>query len=105
MAFEITPRAMERFRMLASEGKGMPRIEIAPGGCNGFSKKFTVDTRQEDDLSIDLGNGAEVLIDPISHSMLGNSVVDYRTDLQGSYFTIEIPEAASTCGCGVSFSL
>jgi len=105
MAFEITDRAATRFRVLAGEGTGFPRIEIVPGGCNGFSKKFTVDSRQDGDIEIDVGGGTVVLVDPVSHSMLSNSVVDYRTDLQGSYFTIEIPEAASTCGCGVSFSI
>lgn len=105
MALEITERASKQFRMLAAQGKGLPRIEITPGGCNGFSKNFTLDSMQDGDLCVDVGDGCTVLVDPVSHSMLSNSVIDHRTDLQGSYFTIEIPEAASTCGCGTSFSL
>lgn len=105
MAIEITSRAAERFRDLASQGNGYPRIEITPGGCNGFSKNFLLDAPQDGDITMDVGAGVSVLIDPISHSMLANSVVDYRTDLQGSYFTIDIPEASSTCGCGVSFGI
>lgn len=105
MGLEITTRAADRFRTLAGQGKGYPRIEITPGGCNGFSKSFTIGDPQDGDIRVDVGGGCEVLIDPISHSMLSSSVVDFRTDLQGSYFTIEIPEAASTCGCGTSFSL
>lgn len=105
MALEITERAANRFKALASGGHLLPRIEIAAGGCNGFSKRFTMDDRQGDDVGIDIGDGVSVLVDPVSLSMLENSVVDYRTDLQGSYFTIDVPEAASTCGCGTSFSI
>jgi iron-sulfur cluster insertion protein len=105
MALEITDGAAKRFRELSSPPDGFPRIEIAAGGCNGFEKKFTVDRRQDGDMEIDIGGGVVVLIDPVSHSMLANSVVGYRTDLQGSYFTIDIPEASSTCGCGISFSV
>ena len=37
--------------------------------------------------------------------MLENSIVDYKNSVTGSFFTIDIPEAVSNCGCGTSFSL
>ena len=55
-------------------------------------------------MIIDTATGP-VVIDKVSYDLLDNATVDYKTDLAGSYFAIDIPEAASTCGCGTSFSL
>ncbi len=101
----ITDSAATQFKLLIEKTGQLPRVEITAGGCNGFDKKFSMDTRHTDDVEIELSNGVIVLIDPTSHDMLSSSVVDYKTNITGSYFAIDIPEAASTCGCGTSFSL
>jgi iron-sulfur cluster insertion protein len=36
--------------------------------------------------------------------LLAGSEVDYVDDLIGAYFAIKNPNAASSCGCGNSFS-
>jgi iron-sulfur cluster insertion protein len=36
---------------------------------------------------------------------LNGASIDYREDLQGASFVINNPQAASTCGCGSSFSV
>lgn len=105
MAVEITDAAATRFKHLTRDDGKLPRIEITAGGCNGFDKRFSMDLPREDDMRITLPNGVIVLIDELSYLMLSNSKVDFRSGLSGSHFTIEIPEAASTCGCGTSFSL
>lgn len=104
MAVIITDRAAERFKQLGQDGKH-PRVEIAAGGCNGFDKRFSLDTAKEDDIVIQLQNGALIIMDTMTEMLLGNSVIDFKQGLNGSQFTIEVPEAASTCGCGSSFSL
>ena len=104
MPVKLTDKAVERFGQLRAVSHGDPRIEIAAGGCNGFDKRFSFDVRQSDDIVIDTASGP-VIVDPMSYAMLENATVDYRTDLAGAYFSIDIPEAASTCGCGTSFSL
>jgi len=105
MPVKLTDKAIERFGQLRATTAGDPRIEIIAGGCNGFEKRFSwTIVRESNDMVIDTATGP-VIIDSISYDMLDNAVVDYKTDLAGAYFTIDIPEAASTCGCGTSFSL
>ena len=101
----ITDSAVKQFKVLIEQTEKLPRVEIVAGGCNGFDKRFSMDVQQPDDVVLDLSQDVSVLVDPMSFDLLVNSVVDYKTDLTGSYFTIDIPEAASTCGCGSSFSL
>ena len=102
----ITDSAAERFNAMCSTSTVLlPRIEIVSGGCNGFEKRFSFDIAREDDVEFKLSNGSIVLIDLHTFSILDNSVVDYKTTLTGSFFSIEIPEAQSSCGCGASFSL
>jgi len=105
MGVVITDRASAQFDRLRQSRQAIPRIEIRAGGCNGFEKIFTFDDSEAaDDLKIPTTNGM-ILIDPISYAMLDNAIVDYVSDLSGSSFSITIPEATSTCGCGSSFSL
>lgn len=101
----ITDSAATQFKLLIEKTQQLPRVEITAGGCNGFDKKFSMSTKQHDDVEVTLSNGVTVLIDPMSYDMLSSSIVDYKTNITGSFFAIDIPEAASTCGCGSSFSL
>lgn len=101
----ITDSAVKQFKVLIEQTEKLPRVEIVAGGCNGFDKRFSMDIQQPDDVVLELSHGVSVLVDPMSFDLLVNSIVDYKTDLTGSYFTIDVPEAASTCGCGSSFSL
>lgn len=106
MTVTITESAADQFKKITADTKLLPRVEISAGGCNGFDKKFSMDTvAKPDDIQIQLSNGVVVLIDEMSYTMLENSKVDYKQGLASSYFYIDIPEAASTCGCGTSFSL
>ena len=49
--------------------------------------------------------GVTVVIDEMSWEYLAGSEIAYKTELIGAYFSIENPNAASTCGCGTSFSI
>jgi iron-sulfur cluster insertion protein len=65
---------------------------------------FTIDEEQnEDDFEIPSGS-ISVLVDSISAQYLQNASIDYVEDLSGSQFKISNPNAATTCGCGSSFS-
>ena len=50
-------------------------------------------------------NGQKVLVDAVSLPFLANAVIDFSDELIGAKFTIENPNATSSCGCGISFSL
>jgi iron-sulfur cluster insertion protein len=99
----ITKEAELRFKQLIIDDK-LPRVEIIAGGCKGFEKKVALDTVETDDIQIQLSNGATIIMDPITHKMLANSIIDFKTSISSSMFHIDIPEAISTCGCGTSFT-
>lgn len=81
------------------------RVYIQGGGCSGFQYGFTFDEEiQEGDTEIDK-LGVKLLIDPLSVQYLIGAEIDYREDLSGAQFIIRNPNAATTCGCGSSFSV
>ncbi len=45
------------------------------------------------------------VVDEASLELLTGSEVDYVEDLVGASFQIKNPNAASSCGCGSSFSI
>ena len=103
----LTDRAASRVvKVLAKEPAGSAlRIGVRGGGCSGFQYDFAIDTaRQADDLVIEHG-GATVLIDATSLDFLHGARIDFVDDLIGQAFKIDNPNAASSCGCGVSFSV
>jgi len=81
------------------------RVYISGGGCSGFQYGFTFDeNRAADDFAIDKA-GVTLLVDPLSMQYLAGAEVDYTENLQGAQFVIRNPNAATTCGCGSSFSV
>ena len=46
-----------------------------------------------------------IVVDSMSMQYLTEAVIDYIEDIHGSQFKISNPQAASTCGCGSSFSV
>ena len=46
-----------------------------------------------------------VLVDSMSYPYLVGAQIDYIEDLGGSKFMVNNPNAATTCGCGSSFSI
>ena len=80
------------------------RVYISGGGCSGFQYGFTFDEKIEDGDSQVVNQGVTLVIDPMSVQYLMGAEIDYKEDLQGAQFIIRNPNAATTCGCGQSFS-
>lgn len=81
------------------------RVFVTGGGCSGFQYGFTFDEKVEDgDTRVENG-GVTLLVDPMSVQYLIGAEIDYTEDVQGSQFVIRNPNAATTCGCGNSFSV
>lgn len=81
------------------------RVYISGGGCSGFQYGFSFDeTVQEGDLGVDKA-GVTLIVDPMSYQYLMGAEVDYEESLKGAQFLIRNPNAATTCGCGSSFSI
>ena len=81
------------------------RVFVQGGGCSGFQTGFTLDEDQADDDWNFEQDGVQVLVDSMSGSLLQGATVDYKEDQYGSAFTITGMQAATTCGCGSSFSV
>ena len=81
------------------------RITVLGGGCAGFQYKFDFDNSKKNDDVILKTNKVNILIDNISLNLIKGSKIDYVRELIGSSFKITNPQAASSCGCGTSFSI
>jgi iron-sulfur cluster insertion protein len=81
------------------------RVYVTGGGCSGFQYGFTFDEDVNEDDTMLEKNGVTLLIDSMSVQYLGGAEIDYKEDLSGSQFVIRNPNAATTCGCGSSFSV
>jgi iron-sulfur cluster insertion protein len=80
------------------------RVFVQGGGCSGMQYGFTLDeTQNEDDWDLEV-NGVRVLVDSMSGGYLQGAEIDYRDDTMGASFTINNPNAQTTCGCGSSFN-
>lgn len=83
----------------------MLRVGVDAGGCSGFQYQFDlVEAAASDDLRIER-DGAAALVDEISLVLLKGSEIDFVDELAGAEFRVRNPNARSSCGCGVSFSI
>ena len=102
---KVTERAFERLAEIGAANDGMAlRIAVAGGGCSGFQYDILLDKKNKDDLVLS-GNGQSVVVDSTSLPFLHNAVIDFSEELIGARFTIENPNATSSCGCGTSFAI
>lgn len=105
---QITANAVQKVRALVEEEGNAQlkfRVYVTGGGCSGFQYGFSFDDDvAEDDAQI-AKDGITLLVDPMSYPYLVGAKVDYEEGLQGARFTVTNPNAASTCGCGASFSI
>jgi iron-sulfur cluster assembly accessory protein len=107
MSVTLTSSAADRIRAI-SKAEGRPlmlRVAVDGGGCSGFQYRFDlVDSAEDDDLKIER-DGAAALVDVVSLALLNGSEIDYADELAAAEFRVKNPNAKSSCGCGVSFSI
>jgi iron-sulfur cluster insertion protein len=107
-AITVTPNAAKRIQELkAAEGDDslMLRVSVSSGGCSGFQLGFDLDHEITADDKIFEENGVKVVVDETSLELVKGAQLDYVDNLVGSFFKLENPNASSSCGCGVSFSI
>jgi iron-sulfur cluster insertion protein len=107
-AITLSDMAARKVDQLVHERVGttpLLRVYIQGGGCSGFQYGFAFEEAAgSDDMVVEKG-GVRLLVDPMSFQYLMGSEIDYQEDLQGSRFVVNTPNAATTCGCGSSFSI
>lgn len=83
----------------------MLRVAVDGGGCSGFQYRLDlVHAAEADDIRI-VNDRQTALVDPVSLPFLKGSEIAWVDELAGAQFVIRNPNAASSCGCGVSFSI
>jgi iron-sulfur cluster insertion protein len=81
------------------------RIAVSGGGCSGFQYGLSFDDQKNPDDFLFERDGVGVVVDDTSLDLLNGSEIDFVEDLMGASFQIKNPNAASSCGCGNSFSI
>ena len=103
-SISLSPAASARLKALAPEGGPAPILRVSVRG-GGFQYDLSlVEGGEPDDLVIE-ADGAVALVDDVSVPFLAGSVIDFVDELAGAEFRIRNPNAKSSCGCGVSFSI
>ena len=91
--------------LAASEGEeGLSlRISVAPGGCSGLRYQLALDDRElEGDIEKEW-YGVKVVTDRMSAPYLSGATIDFVDTIEAQGFTIDNPNATSSCACGDSF--
>jgi iron-sulfur cluster assembly accessory protein len=103
----LSPAAARRLNAIAAaEGRPtMLRVAVDGGGCSGFQYRFDlVESAEPDDVTVER-DGAAAVVDVISLVLLKGSEIDFADELAAAQFRVNNPNAKSSCGCGVSFSV
>lgn len=102
---KVTDRAFARLAEIGASADGQAlRVAIEGGGCSGFQYEITLDAPEADDLVLEK-DGERVLVDQVSLPFLAGATIDFTEELIGARFTIDNPNATSSCGCGTSFAM
>jgi iron-sulfur cluster assembly accessory protein len=92
--------------LLEQEGRDDLRLRVGvqPGGCSGLIYQLYFDERTLDgDLVREFG-AVEVVVDRMSAPYLDGATIDFSDTIEKQGFTIDNPNAGSSCACGDSFS-
>ncbi|WP_309569931.1 iron-sulfur cluster assembly accessory protein [Deinococcus sp.] len=97
--------AQKAIGILASSGKENAgvRVFIKSGGCSGYQYGMAIDDRELDGDTIVYDRGVKLLVDHMSLPLLRGGEVDFVENMMGGGFTVNNPNATSSCGCGHSF--
>ncbi len=80
------------------------RVRVVPGGCSGFQYSLNIEEEpRQGDFIVEKQN-VKLFVDMFSAQYLNGITVDYTSNMMGSGFTFENPNATGGCGCGTSFS-
>ena len=90
--------------ILKQSNKKHLQLSLKSGGCSGFEYQFqTVDQTDPKD-EIYQKDGLTVNICHKSLLFLLGTHIDWTTDIMGTSFSFNNPNANQTCGCGTSFN-
>ncbi|MEO5910221.1 MAG: iron-sulfur cluster assembly accessory protein [Pelobium sp.] len=80
------------------------RLGVEGGGCSGMNYVLGFDQSKEGDTEYNI-DGIRVFMHKAHGLYLAGMQVDFQQGLNSRGFVFNNPNAASTCGCGTSFSV
>src|ERR1700761_4442520 len=80
------------------------RVGVEGGGCSGMNYILGFDQKKEGDQAYII-DGIKVYMHKAHGLYLAGMQIDFQDGLNARGFTFNNPNAASTCGCGSSFSV
>jgi iron-sulfur cluster assembly protein len=103
----LSPAAAKKIAAIMAEDSTAAgvRLAVEGGGCSGFQYDIRIVPAAEADDVIIERDGARLFVDSVSLEFLQGSVFDWSDELIGAAFKVRNPNAKSSCGCGVSFSI
>ena len=92
--------------LLEQEGRDDLRLRVGvqPGGCSGLIYQLYFDERTLDGDLVRGYGSVEVVVDRMSAPYLDRATIDFSDTIEKQGFTIDNPNAGSSCACGDSFS-
>jgi iron-sulfur cluster assembly accessory protein len=92
--------------LLTQEGREDLRLRVAvqPGGCSGLIYQLYFDERVLEGDALVGFDGVEVVVDKMSVPYLDGATINFEDTIEKQGFTIDNPNAGSSCACGDSFS-
>lgn len=101
----LTDSCVRKLNSVAGKGE-LLRVTVEGGGCSGFMYRFNLDTVVNADDCVFQQDGARVVVDTLSLSLLEGARVDYEEELIRSTFRIvDNPNSEQGCSCGSSFAV
>lgn len=104
----LTEEAIKQARRLVGrhpDPNAFLRLGLRGGGCSGFFYLLKVDTRPLPGDHVFEFDGLKVVVDRKSIVYLAGTTLEYTGDLMmPGGFEFRNPNAARSCGCGLSFS-
>ena len=105
----VTPSAAEEIKKFMEGEDDLPetaglRVRVVPGGCSGFQYSLNIEEESKNGDTIIDQEGVKLFVDMFSGQYLNGITIDYVSNMMGSGFTFENPNATGGCGCGSSFS-
>ncbi len=102
---ESAARRVAELKRLENVPNAFLRLAVSGGGCSGFQYGFSFDDSRQPDDFVFARDGVELVIDAVSLELVKGAEVDFVEDMMGASFQVKNPNAASSCGCGNSFSV
>ena len=109
VALNVTAPAATEIKKFRTGAEGLPataglRVRVVPGGCSGFQYSLNIEENsRQGDFILD-EKGVRLFVDMFSAQYLNGVEIDYVSNMMGSGFTFNNPNATGSCGCGSSFT-